>query len=158
AAIDGMLALRQQHGFAAADIASIGLGIPRIIAGRLTNPHPVDLQAAQMCLPFSVALAATIAIEPGMLPALAVADYEAGLSDPAVFELEARTSIDLDDEVEAASNALSTAARVSVALRDGSKLSILVPAPKGSPARPFTAEEHAARSVRELSSRVPEKV
>src|SRR5438876_2674760 len=60
AGIDAMLALRQQHGFSAADIVEIHLGVPRIIQGRLTNPHPVDLQAAQMCLPFSVALAAKI--------------------------------------------------------------------------------------------------
>ena len=57
AGIDAMLALRQQHGFSDGDIASMHLGIPKVIQGRLTNPHPVDLQAAQMCLPFSVALA-----------------------------------------------------------------------------------------------------
>ena len=56
AGIDGMLALRQEHGFSGDDIAGMVLGIPRIIQGRLTNPHPVDLQAAQMCLPFGVAL------------------------------------------------------------------------------------------------------
>ena len=43
----------------------MALGIPKIIQGRLTNPHPVDLQAAQMCLPFSVALASKIALAPG---------------------------------------------------------------------------------------------
>jgi len=31
-------------------------------------------------------------------------------------------------------------------------LSILVPAPKGSPAQPFTAAEHAARFTQELST------
>ena len=65
AGIDGMLALRSQHGFASNDIATMRLGIPRIIQGRLTNPHPVDLQAAQMCLPFSVALAAKIPLAAG---------------------------------------------------------------------------------------------
>jgi 2-methylcitrate dehydratase PrpD len=60
--------------------------------------------------------------------------------------------------VEAASNELSTAARVSVTLRDGRKLSKLVPAPKGSPSRPFTGEEHEARFTQELSSRVSQKV
>jgi 2-methylcitrate dehydratase PrpD len=65
AGIDAMLELRQQHTFAIGDIASMALGIPKIIQGRLTNPHPVDLQAAQMCLPFSVALAAKIALAPG---------------------------------------------------------------------------------------------
>src|SRR5262249_43145440 len=158
AAIDGMLALREQHGFGAADIASVQLGIPRIIAGRLTNPHPVDLQAAQMCLPFSVALAAKIPLAPGVPPALSVADYKAGLADRQLFELEARTTVDLDDEVEAASNDRSTAARVSVALRDGRTLSIFVPAPKGSPSQPFTTEEQEVRFVRELSRRIPEQL
>src|SRR5499426_1509159 len=73
AGIDGMLALRREHGFAADDIESIALGIPAIIQGRLTNPHPKDLQAAQMCLPFSVALAAKVALAPGTVPALTVA-------------------------------------------------------------------------------------
>jgi 2-methylcitrate dehydratase PrpD len=134
------------------------LGIPRIIQGRLTNPHPVDLQAAQMSLPFSVALAATLPLRAGRIPDATVADYEAGLADARLAALEDRISIDLDDEVEAASNALSTAAKVSVVLRDGRKLSLLVPAPKGSPLRPFTADEHEARFSQELSSRVPANI
>ena len=88
------------------------LGIPKVIQGRLTNPHPVDLQAAQMCLPFSVALASHVPLATGRIPTLAVADYEAGLSDRRLYEIEERTTIALDDEVEAASNALSTAAKV----------------------------------------------
>ena len=154
AGIDGMLALRQKHGFTGDDIASLRLGIPRIIAGRLTNPHPVDLQAAQMCLPFSVALASKIALAPGRMPNIAVADYEAGLADRGLYELEERTTSELDEEVEAASNELSTAARVSVELRDGRALSILIPAPKGSAKNPFTAAEHEARFTQELSSRL----
>jgi 2-methylcitrate dehydratase PrpD len=154
AGIDGMLALRGKHGFTGDDIASLRLGIPRIIQGRLTNPHPVDLQAAQMCLPFSVALASKIALTPGRVPGVAVADYEAGLADRSLYELEQRTTSELDEEVEAASNELSTAARVSVELRDGRKLSILVPAPKGSARNPFTATEHEARFTQELSSRL----
>lgn len=154
AGIDAMLALRHRHGFTIDDIASVELGIPKVIQGRLTNPHPVDLQAAQMCLPFSVALAATIPLAAGRTPTLAVADYEAGLSDRRLRELEQRTAITLDDEVEAASNTLSTAARVSVRLRDGRVLSHLVAAPKGSPADPFTAQEHEARFAQELSGRV----
>jgi 2-methylcitrate dehydratase PrpD len=158
AGIDGMLTLRQQHGFTGDDIATMHLGIPRIIQGRLTNPHPVDLQAAQMCLPFSVALAAMIPLAADRIPAISVADYKTGLADRRLFEIEERTTIDLDDEVEAASNALSTAAKVSLRLRDGRALSILVPAPKGSPADPFSAQEHEARFVAELSSRLSDKV
>lgn len=158
AGIDAMLALRAQHGFIGDDIASIELGIPKVIQGRLTNPHPVDLQAAQMCLPFSVALAAYFPLVKGSLPTLAVADYEAGLADRRLHAIEERTTIVLDDEVEAASNALSTAAKVAVRLRDGRTLEKFVPAPKGSAGDPFSAAEHEMRFVQELSSRVSGKV
>jgi 2-methylcitrate dehydratase PrpD len=158
AGIDAMLALRRQHRFALADIATMHIGYPRIIAGRLTNKHPTDLQAAQMCLPFSVALAAKVALPPGRIPTLGIADYESGLADRSLRDLEARTTLDLDDEVEAASNTLSTAARVSVELRDGRHLSLLVRAPKGSASDPFTAAEHETRFTQELSRRVPAKV
>lgn len=154
AGIDAMLALRQRHGFAAEDIAALHLGYPKIIAGRLTNPHPVDLQAAQMSLPFSVALAATVPLSAGAVPSLSVADYEGGLADPVVAALQDRTTLALDDEVEAASNELSTAARVDVRLRDGREASLLVGAPKGSAANPFTAEEHETRFTRELAQRI----
>jgi 2-methylcitrate dehydratase PrpD len=156
--IDAMLALRRQHRFAAADIATVHIGYPGIIEGRLTNKHPADLQAAQMCLPFSVALAAKIALPPGRIPTLGVADYEAGLGDRSLHNLEERITLALDEEVEAASNALSTAAKVSVQLRDGRSLSLLVRAPKGSASDPFTAAEHETRFTQELSRRVPAKV
>jgi 2-methylcitrate dehydratase PrpD len=158
AGIDAMLELREQHKFSIDDIASMALGIPKIIQGRLTNPHPVDLQAAQMCLPFSVALAAKIALTPGGISTLGIADFEAGLKDDSLHALEERTAIALDDEVETVSNELSTGARVTVTLRDGRMLSRLVAAPKGSPSQPFTGAEHEARFIQELSSRVPEKV
>jgi 2-methylcitrate dehydratase PrpD len=158
AGIDAMLALRGEHRFAAKDIATIALGIPRIIEGRLTNKHPADLQAAQMCLPFSVALAAKIVVLPSEVTTLTVEDYQSGLADRALFDLEERTTIALDDEVEAASNALSTAARVGVTLRDGRALSRLVRAPKGSASDPFTGAEHEARFTKELSRRIPERL
>ena len=155
AGIDGMLALRRQHRFSLDDIASMHLGIPKIIQGRLTNPHPKDLQAAQMCLPFTVALAAKVPLSE--TTSISIADCESGLKDKSIYELENRTTIDLDDEVEAASNELSTAARVGVTLRDGRALSMLVPAPKGSPSQPLTGDEHEARFTQELSSRVSDK-
>jgi 2-methylcitrate dehydratase PrpD len=158
AGIDAMLALRGAHGFAADDIASIRLGIPGIIQGRLTNPHPKDLQAAQMSLPFGVALAARVSLAEGAVPALTVADYEMGLEDRALHALETRTTIALDPEVEAASNALSTAARVSVRLADGRELTTLVAAPRGSAGNPLGADEHAARFAAEVGRRVPAKV
>ena len=158
AGIDAMLALRREHGFGGGDIETVHLGIPRIIAGRLTNKHPADLQAAQMCLPFSVALAAQISLPPGRVPTLAVEDYQARLADRGLHDIEERTTIDIDEEVETASNALSTAARVGVVLRDGRVLSRLVKAPKGSAADPFTGAEHEARFIAELSRRVSDRI
>jgi 2-methylcitrate dehydratase PrpD len=111
-----------------------------------------------MCLPFSVALASKVALSPGRIATIGMADFEAGLKDQSLHALEECTAIALDDEVEAASNELSTAARVTVTLRDGRTLSQFVPAPKGSPSQPFTGAEHEARFIQELSSRVPEKV
>src|SRR5262249_21078929 len=119
AAIDGMSALGHSPAFTGTAIETTRLATPRVTAGRLTNAHPVDLQAAQMCLPFSVALASKIPMAADFVPAVVVADYEAALADRSLFELEDRTAIDLDDEVEAASNERSTAARVSVEVRDG---------------------------------------
>jgi len=55
-----------------------------------------------------VAVASKIALCAGELPSVAVADIESGLSEPALRS-EERTTIDLDEKVEAASNALSTA-------------------------------------------------
>lgn len=156
--IDAMLALRREHGFAAAEIATLHLGFPKIIEGRLTNPHPVDLQAAQMSLPFSVALAAKVPLAGGEVQSLTVGDFESGLRDPAVTALQDRTTLALDDEVEALSNALSTAARVGVALRDGRTFSRLVAAPKGSATNPFTGEEHGQRFMEELATRLPQEV
>jgi 2-methylcitrate dehydratase PrpD len=158
AGIDAMLALRREHRFGGDDIETVQIGIPRIIAGRLTNKHPADLQAAQMCLPFSVALAAKISLPPGRVPTLAVEDYRAGLADRGLHDIEERTTLDIDEEVETASNALSTAARVSVVLRDGRALSRLVKAPKGSAADPFTGAEHEARFIAELSRRVSDRI
>jgi hypothetical protein len=47
---------------------------------------------------------------------------------------------------------------VTVHLRDGRELTGFVPAPKGSAGDPFTADEHEARFVQELSSRVSDKI
>src|SRR4051812_30795882 len=154
AGIDAMLALRHAEHFAADDIAAMQLGIPKIIQGRLTQPHPVDLQAAQMSLPFCVALAAKIPLAAGAPTSVTVADCEAGLSDRSIHDLQARTTVALDDEVEAASNELSTAARVSVMLRNGRDLSMLVRAPMGSPTRPFSGEAHETRFTHELGGRI----
>jgi 2-methylcitrate dehydratase PrpD len=60
----------------------------------------------------------------------------------------------VDPEVEAATTAESVPARVTVTMKDGTKQSTFVSAPKGSPSRPFTHDDHVARFRRALEKRL----
>jgi len=157
AAVEGILDLCRANRIDPNDIAEVFVGIPSVILGRLTIPRPVDVQAAQMSLPHSAALAVAKAqsAEDGF--ALSVADYEASLRDPRVKAIESRVRCEVDPEVEAATTAESVPARVLITLNDGAKHSVFVPAPKGSPSRPFTHQDHVARFRRELAKRLSQK-
>jgi 2-methylcitrate dehydratase PrpD len=64
---------------------------------------------------------------------------------------------EVDPQVEAATTAEAVPARVVIGMKDGSKHSAFVPAPKGSPSRPFTNADHVARFRRELTKRLSEQ-
>jgi 2-methylcitrate dehydratase PrpD len=155
AAVEGILDLCKR--IDGADIADIYVGIPAVILGRLTIPKPIDVQAAQMSLPHSVALAATMAASTEEGFALSVVDYEKSLDDPRVKQIEARVRCEVDPEVEAATTAEAVPARVAVTLKDGTTHSRFVTAPKGSPSRPFAHDDHVARFRRELARRWHDK-
>jgi len=157
AAVEGILDLCRANRIAPEDIAQVLIGIPAVILGRLTIPRPVDVQAAQMSLPHSAALAVARArcAEDGF--ALSVADYEASLHDPRVKAIESMVRCEVDAEVEAATTAESVPARADITLRDGTRHSAFVAAPKGSPSRPFTHQDHVARFRRELAKRLSAK-
>jgi 2-methylcitrate dehydratase PrpD len=154
AAVEGILELCKAQRIDPDRIADIFIGIPAVILGRLTIPRPVDVQAAQMSLPHSAALAATIghAADGGF--ALSVGDYERSLDDPRIRSIEQLVRCEVDREVEAAMTAEAVPARVTIMLKDGSKHSVFVSAPKGSPSRPFTHEDHVARFRRTLANRL----
>jgi 2-methylcitrate dehydratase PrpD len=61
-------------------------------------------------------------------------------------------------EVKAATTAAAVRARITITMRDGTQHSAFVAAPKGSPSRPFTHDDHIARFERELSRRWPDRV
>jgi 2-methylcitrate dehydratase PrpD len=155
AAIEGVIDLCRKHRVAAADIVDLYVGIPAVILGRLTIPRPVDVQAAQMSLPHSVALAAVLAPKAGEGFALSVRDYEQSMSDSAVKQVERCVRCEVDPEVEKATTAESVPARIVIKLKSGATLTTFVTAPKGSPSRPFTPLDHAARFRRELERRLP---
>jgi 2-methylcitrate dehydratase PrpD len=157
AAVEGILDLCRQNRIGSDDVADVFIGIPSVILGRLTIPRPIDLQAAQMSLPHSAALAVAMGgiADEGL--ALNVADYETSLHDAGVKQIEARVRCEVDPEVEAATTAEAVPARVTITLKNGAAHSIFVPAPKGSPSRPFIHADHVARFRRELTKRLTEK-
>ena len=156
AAVEGVIALCREHHIAAAAIRDFYIGIPSVILGRLTIPSPIDVQAAQMSLPHSAALAATLAPTAGEGFALNVRDYESSLNDPGVKDVESRIRCEVDAKVEKATTAESVPARIVLTIDSGATHEIFVPAPKGSPSRPFTRDDHAARFHRELERRWPQ--
>jgi 2-methylcitrate dehydratase PrpD len=138
-------------------ILDVFVGIPAVILGRLTIPKPVDVQAAQMSLPHSAALAVAMAPSAADGFALSVTDYERSLHDPQVKQIEALVRCEVHPEVEAATTAEAVPARVVITLKDGARHSAFVAAPKGSPSRPFSHGDHVARFRRELAKRFTEK-
>jgi len=153
AAVEGVFALCRQHDVDAAAIKDLYVGIPSVILGRLTIPRPVDVQAAQMSLPHSAALAAVLAPKAGEGFALSVGDYVDSLKNLGVKDLERRVRCEVDPQVEQATTAESVPARIVLTLNSGATHELFVSAPKGSPSRPFTRADHAARFHRELERR-----
>jgi 2-methylcitrate dehydratase PrpD len=156
AAVEGILDLGRANRIAPDDVADVFVGIPAVILGRLTIPKPVDVQAAQMSLPHSTALAVAMAASAADGFALSVTDYERSLHDPEVKQIEALVRCEVHPEVEAATTAEAVPARVVITLKNGTRHSTFVAAPKGSPSRPFSHGNHVARFRRELAGHFTE--
>ncbi len=105
AAVEGVVALCRKESISPDIIADLYVGIPSVILGRLTIPRPVDVQAAQMSLPHSVALAAFLAPKAKDGFALSVRDYEDSIDNAAVKAIEERVRCEVDPEVEKATTA-----------------------------------------------------
>lgn len=131
AAIDGALALQQQHGFTHADIQSVQLGVyqPTLDIAPHVNPQTAD--QARFSLHYMVASALVhgsvrlSAFEPDRL------------NDPVTRSLMKRINKALDPEVDAGFPG-RRAARVTVSLRDGRVLTHLQPDRKGDPELPLS--------------------
>jgi 2-methylcitrate dehydratase PrpD len=74
-----------------------------------------------------------------------------------VSDLETRVRWEVTPEVEAATTPQSVPARIVIKLKSEIEHTTFVPAPKGSPSRPFTHADHLARFRRELSTRWPDR-
>lgn len=152
-AIEASAALCSEHQLTLADIQTIRVGIPKIIQGRLTSNEPKDIQAAQMSLPFCMAMVLSRgkALPPGFT--MNVDDFEAALIDPQVMAISRRVECALDDDAERVSTEQSVGAKVTLTLRSGKTVERFIEAPKGSASRPFTLDDHIARFRQEMTKR-----
>ena len=153
AAVEGMAELCAEHGFGIDDIEKIRIGIPSVIKGRLTINEPIDIQAAQMSLPFSMALAAKRAPEAGAGLSLSIGDYVDNVDNPDVRDLSKRIDCDVDTNMDEQAAGDSVPADITVTLKGGAEKSTYISAPKGSPSRPFTRDDHVTRFNGELQKR-----
>lgn len=157
ATIEATATLCEQHGLRADDIAFARVGIPKVIQGRLTVNEPRDVQAAQMSVPFCVALTLSKAKEIGPGFALNIDDFEAGMKDAALLDLARRVACDLDADVERVSGVESVGSRVTLQTKSDATHGTFIETPKGSAARPFAMNDHADRFRHEFARRFDEK-
>lgn len=131
AAIDGALALQQQHGFQPGDIESLHLGVYQPTLDIAPHVEPRDADQAKFSLHYMVATALVHG-------SVRLAAFEPSrLNDPDTWALMRRTTKALDPEVDAAFPG-RRGARVRIRLRDGRTLERLQPDRKGDPELPLT--------------------
>jgi 2-methylcitrate dehydratase PrpD len=131
AAIDGALALQQQHGFSHADIADLHLGVYQPTLDIAPHVDPKDADQAKFSLHYMVATALVHG-------SVRLAAFEpVRLNDPATRALMSRITKALDPAVDAAFPG-RRGARVQVRLRDGRSLEHLQPDRKGDPELPLS--------------------
>lgn len=153
-AVEATALLCTGKNIALADIQSIRVGIPKVIQGRLTSGAPADIQAAQMSLPFCMAMVLHrdhAQLQPGFT--LNVDDFETALADPKVMATSKSIDCALDDDAERVSTAQSVGAKVTLTLKSGAKHEQFIESPQGSPSRPFSLDDHIARFKQEMAKR-----
>ncbi len=152
-AVEATAALCSEHQLTIADIKSVRVGIPKIIQGRLTANEPKDIQAAQMSLPFCMAMviAQGKRLRPGFT--LNVDDFEGMLAAPQVMAISRRIECVLDADAERVSTEQSVGAKVTLTLQSGETHERFIEAPQGSASRPYTMDDHVARFTQEMAKR-----
>jgi 2-methylcitrate dehydratase PrpD len=134
------------------DIKEIVVGIPEIIAGRLTAKEPPNLQAAQLSVPFSVALALWKCSKKDPNDYLSVEDYETNIQNPEVRFLSSNVECIVDEDVEKKTKTIHVPSRLEINLKQGQKIVHAVDVPRGSPEKPFTLEKVKARFISQVES------
>jgi len=124
--------LRREHGYDAADVASIHVAGNQKMATVNNIPAPADLMMAQYSLPFCVALAHH------RDPRDPASFNMKSFNDPAIRSLASRVTITVADEAKHGHTIAST---VTVTLKDGRALTRRVESFKGTPEQPLDRAE-----------------
>ena len=125
--IEAALDLRSEHGFTAADVASIDIAGNERMAKTNNIPAPPDVMLAQYSIPFSVALSLyRNPVDPGSFD-------DAAVHDRGILDLAARTKM----VVTAGQDRRDLAATVTINLKDGREVSRRVSSFRGTPERPL---------------------
>lgn len=142
--IEGVMALRAEHNFAAADVDRVEVIAPALIARLVGRPLMAGAGAsyARLCMGYAVAKA----LQHGTVD---LADFRGdALADPGTHALAARVETRVDANPDP--NALAPQT-VVVHLRNGASVSWRREAMLANPARPLTPEQHLAKFHRCLA-------
>lgn len=138
ASIDATLELKAEHGFTAADVRSVLIGISRVVERQTGFPYtPSTVLNAQMSIRQNVAVA--------LLDSAALIEQftPQRIADPVLNELITRVDVEVDPEMDAVYPE-KYAGIVTIELRDGRRLRKRVDYSKGMPEnRMSPAELHA---------------
>ncbi len=133
-ALDGLQRLQREHGFSFSDVEAVEIDVPPMVFG-LVGRRPsstMSIGASRLCLAYLV---------PNLLRdgTISLATYEeARVRDPEILAWSQRVTISPDENPDP--NAFDPQ-EARVYLRDGSRLSVQVPASLGSPSYPMTPEQ-----------------
>jgi len=136
--LDALLDLRRRHGFAAADVDAIEIGVDPIVPTILIHDRPATGLEAKFSMPFCAAAA----IVRGSVGIETFTDE--GLRDPGVIDMQSRVRMRVDPSLDPSAPPL-TQARVSMRLRDGRELTAYANGARGYPDRPASDAELDAK-------------
>jgi len=134
-AVDGLLRLKRELGFAAADVVRVTVNVPPLVkrlVGRPDIPEPVA-SYARLCLPFVAATAL-------LRETVDVPDFLGErLTDPRTHALAQRVALEVEEGPD--ENAILPQT-ITVVLADGREHALRLESVLGHPANPLTREQH----------------
>lgn len=152
ASIEASFNVIKNHQLSLSDIKQIKIGIPLVVAGRLTHKEPPDLQAAQLSIPFSVALTFYLGRKGIKNNYLSIWDYEENIQNSEVRNLASRIVCEVDEDIDKKTTTVYVPSRLKIKLNSGEEIIQEVAVPKGSPQNPLTMDEIKERFINQVES------